>query len=635
LESLKTSARQGRLLAPSDESEDNRLVVLSQGLWERQFGSDPGVVGSVISLNHSPFTVVGVAEARFAFPSEAADAWTFISTIPQSSIPTERRFVRFASGLARLEPGVTPADLRAELAAVAAGLESRFPETNTGIRDAKVEPLQDVMVGNVSTGLWILMGAVGFILLIACVNVAALILTRAAERDGEMAVRSPLGARRAQLAKQLLVEGGILATTGAALGILAAHVGVRFFMDRSAGILPRATNVGVDFTVLGFTVALVALTALVFGLVPALGASRVDISSTLREGGRDRGTTRLGRTLPRLLIATEVALSLTLLVGAALLLRSLGNLRNVDPGFEPASALAITFTVSTERHPDLQASNQAYLDRVRALPGVTAAGSIRTLPLSGDGERWPFSVPGVFEPAVGEEPVEDVRLTGLNEPPQPTTYVSLELVGRAAMSVVVRTDEDMSPVALIESLRLALAEVDPRQPISRVETLEQAMSVAMARPRFFTLVLALFSIVASTLAAVGVYGVISYYVGQRKAERGLRMALGAGTGTVVRSALTIGMVPALAGAGVGLVLAGILSRTLDSLLFGVESLDPVTYGVVAAAAVSVAFLACWVPARRAGRVDPAVTLTSWNVPRGLVTSMVQDAGQPGRLNTRR
>ena len=673
----------GRLLVSADESEDDQVTVLSHGLWEQRFGSDPAVVGSVVTLGNRPFQVVGVAGPDFAFPSEGTEAWTLVSTIEQSSIPTERRFVRFASALARLAPNATPALLQDELGRIAAELESRFPESNGGIRDAVVEPLHESMVGNVATSLWLLMGAVAFILLIACVNVAALILTRASKRDAEMAVRSALGAQRGRLSRQLLAEGGVLAFLGAGLGVLAAHFGVGFFMDRSAGLLPRSTNVGVDPAVLLFTVGLVVLTAVVFGLAPALGASRVDISSTLREGGRDRGSTRRGRSLPRLLIAAEVALSMALLVGAALLIRSLGNLRDVDPGFTPESAVAITFTVPTERHPDIAQFAGQYLERVRALPGVSAAGTIRTLPLSGDGERWPFAVPGVLEPAQGEEPfsivqpvtagtfqalgvrllsgraldqrdradaapsvvvsrslaetyfpgedavgrllrvggvqgrdvpivgvVEDVRLTGLNEPAPPTTYVSLEFVQRAGMSVVVRTEPDVHPTTLFEPLRQSLLELDPDLPVSRVETLSQAVDASLARPRFFTMVLTLFSVVASTLAAVGVYGVISYHVGQRQSELGLRMALGARSGTVIRNAMEMGMTPAAIGTGLGLALAAVLSRTLGSLLYGVSTLDIWSYASVGAGSLAIALLACWIPARRAGKVDPAVALGS-------------------------
>ena len=673
----------GRLLGPDDEAENNHVAVLSHGLWQQRFGSDPDVVGRVISLDHRPFQVIGVAAPEFGFPSESTEAWTFVSTIPQSSIPTARRFVRFGNAVARLAPGAGPDLLRDELSQIAATLENRFPESNTGFREAFVQPLRESLVGNVSASLWLLMGAVAFILLIACVNVAALILTRAAKRDAEMAVRSALGARRGRLSRQLLAEGGVLATLGAGLGILAAHFGVAFFMDRSAGVLPRSANVTVDPQVLIFTVALVGLTALIFGLAPALGTSRLDISSTLREGGRDRGSTRRGRSLPRALIATEVALSMALLVGAALLIRSLGNLRSIDPGFTPESAAAITFTIATERHPDLAQFASQYLERVRALPGVRSAGSIRTLPLSGEGEQWPFAVPGVLEPAPGEEPfsvvqpvtdgifeslgipllagrvldgrdladgepsvvisrslaetyfpdreavgqllrvggvqgrdvpivgvVEDVRLTELNDPPRPTTYVPLEFVQRAGMSVVVRTSADVDPATLFGPLRRALADLDADLPVRRVETLSQAVDASLARPRFFTMVLTLFSVVASLLAAVGVYGVISFYVGQRQSELGLRMALGARSGTVIRNAMEMGMTPAAFGTVLGMALAALLSRGMASLLYGVGTLDVWSYASVGVGSLTVAFLACWIPARRAGRVDPAVALSA-------------------------
>ena len=671
----------GRYLAPDEGYGDNRVVVLSHGLWARQFGSDPSIVGRTISLDHEPSRVVGVAPPDFAFPSEASEAWTFISTIPQSSIPTERRFVRFANGVARLAEGATQSQLTQELSEVAAQLEQRFPESNTGLRRALVEPLQDAMVGNVAASLWVLLGAVGFILVIACVNVASLVLARSSTRDVEIAVRSALGAPRGRVVRQLLVEGSLLGLAGAVLGVVLARIGVDFFMARSAAVIPRATDVAIDGGVLAFTVGLAGLAVLLFGLFPALATSRVDLSSTLREGGRDGGATKLARTMPRILITTEVALSLTLLVGAGLLIRSLTNLQRVDPGFEPQGALAVTLNISTSKHPDFMPLYRDYMDRLARLPTVQAVGSIRTLPLRGEGERLPYMVPGVLEPEPGQEPfamaqpvspgafealgipllegrgiqatdradaapavvvseslareyfpgesavgktvrflgstgpsvpivgvVGDVRQTGLADPLRHTFYVSQEQVSRAVMSVVVRTTAQ-NPLDLVRPVREEMHNLDPDQAISRIETLDQMVASSIAQPRFFALVLTLFSTVATALAAIGVYSVISYHVSQRTPELGLRMALGAGAGSVTRRALAIGMVPALTGVALGLLGAGLLSRTLESLLFGVGGFDPATYGFVAGGLVLVSLLASWIPARRAGRVDPALVLT--------------------------
>jgi len=482
--------------------------------------------------------------------------------------------------------------------------------------------------------------------------------------------------------RQLLVEGTILGTVGAAVGLVIARGGVTFLMARSADVLPRSTAVTMDAGVLGFTVLLVGLTVVLFGLFPAVASSRVELGATLREGGRDGGQTRLGRGMPRLLIAAEVALSLTLLVGSGLLIRSLTNLQRVDPGFRTEGALAATLSISTTRHPDFIGLQREYLERLEALPGVTAVGSIRVLPLDGEGERIPYAVPGVLEPEPGQEPfahaqmvspglfqalgipllegrviderdvadagyavvvsatlaemyfpnesavgkllrlggpgappvpivgvVGDVRQMGLDEPPPPTLYLSVRQVRRAGMSLVVRTDSP-NPLALAGQIRDALHQVAPDQPIRSIQTLEQAVSDSLAQPRFFAMVLTLFSLVATTLAAVGVYSVISYHVNQRRPELGLRMALGAGAASVTRKALGIGMTPALAGIAAGLAGAAVLSRTLESLLFGIDGLDPLTYGAVALGLAGVAFLACWIPARRAGKVDPARVLAS-------------------------
>ena len=675
-ETLGVSATLGRTLRDDEYHGNNRVVVLSHDFWTRSFGADPTRIGSSITLDQGEFEVVGVMPQGFGYPSPDTEIWSFISVIPQDGVPHEQRFVRFTNSVARLAPGATVQQARAELTSIAAALESEYPDSNAGLDAATVIPLQDTIVGDVSTALLVLLGAVGFILLIACVNVANLLLARGTARRKEIAIRSAMGAARSRVIRQMLTESGLLALLGGAAGLLTARVLVSLLVDRSAGILPRTGEVGIDGTVLLFALLVSLATAVVFGTLPALSGSRTDLQPLLKEGGRTSAGSGAGRRAPRALVSVEVGLALILLVGAGLLTRSLLELQRVDPGFDPDGVLVVSFTISEKQAGpnEFLPFYHEFLNRMERLPGVESVGSIRSLPLQGTAEQIGFEVPGAFERPQGEQPsaelqqispdlfrtlripllagrtfteadasgdlsviisetlardyfgdldpvgrtirvggevpvigvVGDVRQTGLGDAPLPTVYVPQEQVPRIAMSVAIRTSVD--PLSLAGAVRAEMEAMDRDQPIRQITPLDQIVSESVAQPRFFTLLLLGFSGLALALATVGVYGVISYHVGQRRHELGLRMALGASRREAIGLALRHGMGPAVVGIGFGLVAAITLSRLLSSLVFGISVLDPGTYLIVALVLAGVALLACWVPAARAGRVDPATVL---------------------------
>jgi putative ABC transport system permease protein len=666
--------------ADEDQPGAPRVVVLGHGLWERRFGSDPSVVGREVQFASGPATVVGVMPRGFKFPVEErqTEFWmAFARNVPAGQL--SNRGAVFLEVVARLAPGVTHEQARAEADVLARRLAEQHPADNTGL-GIVVTPLHESLVGETRTALLILLGAVGLVLLIACANVANLLLARAASRQKEIAVRTALGASRLRIVRQLLTESLLLALAGGALGLLLALWGVDLLAAASPADIPRVGEIGLDPWVLLFTLGTSLVTGVVFGLVPAWQASKAEVHDALKEGGR--GSTEGGRGRVRaVLVVSEVALSLVLLVGAGLLLRSFAQLLDVSPGFESRNLLAADVAFGTTYKEDAQrvAFVREALARASAAPGVRAVGAVDPLPLGGNFTAYSFEVEGRTPARPGEEPdaqhrvvtpdyframaipvrrgrvfaerddarapfvvvvnetfvrryfggeeplgrrlrfdtgggatdnplveivgvVGDVRHAGLEAPPDPEMYVPFAQSPRARMSFVARTEAD--PLAAAPALRAALRQLDARQPVYNVRPMEQLLSQSVARRRFNLALLALFASVALALAAVGIYGVMAYTVEQRRHEIGIRLALGAQARDVFRLVVGQGMGLALAGIGLGLVAALAATRLMSSLLYGVSAADPLTYAGIALLLAGVAFAACYLPARRASRVDP-------------------------------
>jgi putative ABC transport system permease protein len=671
--------------ADENRPGDDDVAVLGHGFWLQAFGGDPGVVGRTVTVNGVSRTVVGVAPPGFDFP----DRRVLWSPIPYgetfSSETAVNRRAQYLSVVGRLRPGVSVAQARAEVTAIAARLEAEFPETNTNVTLAML-PLREVVVGEVRTPLLVLLGAVGFVLLIACANVANLLLARAAARQSEMALRTALGAARGRLVGQLLTESLLLGLLGGALGLLLAYAGTDLLLALRPEGIPRLDDVGVDATVIGFTLAVSLGTGLLFGLVPALHVTRADLTAVLAEAGRGGPVGRQGQRTRSLLVVAEVALAVMLLVGAGLLMRSFLQLQQVDPGFRPEQALATQLSLPARSYPDddrRAAFYGALIERLEALPGVTSVGAVNVLPMSDDRMVINFAVRGREPLPPGEQPTLDVRLAtpdylramgipllrgrafsdrdradapqvalineaaaqrhfpgedpigqfirlgwgraegefaggevvgivgdvrqlGLADDFLPEIYLPHAQAPEAQMSVVVRTAGD--PLTLAGAIRAEVRSLDPNLPVGTMTTLDHVVSRSVAQPRFYLLLLGIFAAVSLTLTAVGIFGVMSYAVVQRTREIGIRMALGAAPGAVLR--MVIGGALALAVGGMALGLGGalVLTRVLESLVFGVSTTDPLTYAGVAGALTAVVLLASYIPARRATRVDPAVAL---------------------------
>ncbi len=678
-ETLGVSAEVGRTLLRSEEKADNHVIVLSDAAWRTRFGADRQVVGSPILLEGAPYTVVGVMPPSFGFPSADIEMWMFLSTIPQSSIPLQIRAVRFLDAVGRMKPGVSVEQAQTELSGVASALSEDHPDTNDELTAATVRPLRDTMVGDVRTPLWVLLAATTLILLIACANVANLVLARGTGRRQEIAVRSALGAGPGRLLRQFLVENLVLGLGGGLLGLGLAVWGVDLLVAGSGGLLPRSTEIRPDSQVLLFALGASLLTGLLFGLAPAWGASRPHVSSVLREGGRHTASGH-GRAR-RGLVAAEVALSVVLLAGAGLLLRSLWTLRSVEPGFESRDRLAVTLTISDVKYaerPQYLGFYRELMDRLAALPGVESVASTRYLPLEGGSETHNWTVPGsgvapernppadllqvspgffrtmgipllrgraVEEQDRADTPmrivisrslaraafgdadpigrtldfggpapvpvvgvVGDVKQRELRAPAPPIVYIAEEQMPRRVMTFVIQTTGE--PLRLASAVRRTVAAMDPDQPISRMTTLDQALSESVSEPRFFATLLASFAALALLLAALGVYGVLSYQVRQRTREIGIRIALGARGADVVRLLVRQGMAPVLLGLGVGLAGALALTRLIRGLLFNVTPTDPLTYAGVMLLLTTVALVAAYLPARSGVAGDPVRTLTS-------------------------
>jgi len=664
-------------LAEEDRAGATPAVILSYGFWQRRFGGDQSVIGKQLTLNNQSFTVVGITPANFQFGEEA-----------DVSVPIGLQAERFrlrgrdpgTDVVARLKPNVSEQQAETELNLIAARLEQQYPESNKG-RRVRVTPLHESFVGDVRQPLLILLGAVGLVLLIACANVANLLLVRSSGRQKEMAVRVALGASRATLIRQLLTESVLLAALGAALGILLALWGTSFIASQLPDGIPRLREAEVDAPVLAFTLAVSLLTGLLFGLAPALQASRPNLTEGLKEGSR--GSSGRRQRLRSALVVGEVALTLTLLVGAGLLIQSFRRVLQVDPGFKAQGLL--TMQVSVNNPDGQQVANffEQLQQNVHNLPGVKSVAVSNGLPFrtanypgffiegrtdpdnKGSGLRYTVS-PDYFQtmgielikgrlfttedtrdsPQVivideslarrhfpNEDPigkrlkqsrdapgleivgivrhVEHYSLDGQSPDAQfYTNFNQISLQGLPSnvrrINLLVRADAD--PLSLASAVRAQVAALNKDQAVFNVSTMEQIVAQSVAARRFSMLLLTVFAVVALALASLGIYGLMSYAVAQRTREIGLRMALGAQSSNVLRLVIGQGMKLALVGVALGLVASLALTRTMKTLLFGVSVTDPVTFAAIALLLIAVALLACWIPARRATKVDPMIAL---------------------------
>ncbi len=673
----------GRALIPADDHPgDDRVVVLSHRLWRSEFGADEGVVGETLSLNEESYTVVGVMPAGFDFP-DGVDLWAPLALRPHQLLPVERRTV-YLRVLARLRPGITLTQARSEMSAIARRLEAEYPESNTG-RGVLVIPLHEHTVGDLRPALFVLLGAVGLVLLIACANVAGLLLTRVSGRQQEIAIRAALGADRADLLRQHLAESGLLGLLGALGGLLLVPWGLDLVRTLSPEGIPRIQEIALDWRVLGFNLAIGPGTGILCGLVPAFMTSGADLHSLLRAGSRLSGQ-RIRRRLRRALVIAEISMAEALLIGGALLLQSFVQLRSVNPGFAAENVRAAQFELFSDRYAEWTPRIQFYRDvteRVAALPGVRSAALTTTVPLQGIQLGYEFTVQGRPAPAHGQLPaasydcitpgyfrVMGIRLlagrafTDADGPHAPPVVIindvmarrywpgedpigqkigivaddsktdppALEIVGvaegvraqaldtgsRPAMFLpyaqrpwrsgflLVRMEENAPATAA--NVRSAVHTVDKTMALSDFRSLEDYLSSSVARPRFRTFLMGAFAALALVLATVGVYGVVSCSVGQRFREIGVRVALGAQRVDILKLVVREGFQLGIAGVALGLAAALALTRFLSGLLYGIAPNDPSTFAAISMLLVAVSLLACYLPARRAVRVDPVVTL---------------------------
>jgi predicted permease len=685
---LRVNAARGRIFDNDEDKPGSPLVVvLSHALWQRRLGGDPNIIGQTLTLNGRDFTIIGIMPPSFQFPSRV-EMWTPVGQLAKDPGWESRGNHPGLYAMARLKPGVTVQQARDDMEIVAANLEKQYPDSNTGNR-ASLTPALENVVGSIRTALLVLLSAVGFVLLIACANVANLLLARASNRQKEMAIRTALGASRTRIVRQLLTESLILSFAGGAFGILLAHWGVKLIIAVSPDSIPRFREIGLDARVLLFTMGVSLLTGIIFGLAPALQASKPDLNETLKEAGR--GSTGRRHIMRSILVVSEVALTLVLLIGAGLMIRSFYHLQRVDPGFSADNLLTFNVSLPQKKYPEPQQRINFYqqlLQNLTALPGVQSVGMATGLPLGNNGWQSGFWIEGRPEPPQGQRPLTEVALVGpgyfkamqipllrgrdfndqdvMAAPPDPkhpefrrptVTVIDEEFARRywpdedplgqqitfwggkvtvvgivrrvkmeglntdsnrvqsyypfnqnpsGSMSVVVRTIGD--PTGLSNAVRQQVLAIDPDQPIYSVQTMGQIWTDSIAPDRLFLMLLGTFATVALILAAVGIYGVMAYSVTQRTHEIGIRMALGAAQSNVLGMVIRQGMKLALAGLGLGLVGAWLVTRTMSSLLFGVSATDPLTFVVISLALAGVALGACFLPARRATKVDPMIAL---------------------------
>lgn len=664
--------------AEEDQPGRDKVVLISESLWQRRFGSEANVIGKALRLGGEDFTVIGVMPQDFRLPDQRErELWT-----PIAFTENERTFhhARFCDAIARLKPGVTLDQAQAEMSAIAGRLSQEHPDALQGWT-IKVAPVMDFAVGDARKILWVLFSAVGLVLLIACANVTNLLLARAATRQKEMAIRVALGAGRLRIIRQLATESLLLALLGAIVAWPMAAWGLKALLAIAPADLPRLADVAIDNRALLFTLGITLLTGLIFGFAPALQLSRADANQSLKDGGTEGNRGGTGRCIGNLLIAGEVALAVMLLVGSGLLLRTIRQLHNVNPGFDDRNALAVTVQLPEKKYADnkqVASFSQQLVEQVSALPGVEASGVARILPITHElrlgyyvegrpreaenqlpqtnysavsadyfkAMRIPLIAGRTFngrdnqeaprvaivsaelaqrvfpgESAIGRRinlmtgpenyreivgVVGDVTQQGLVRGSSPHVYEPFAQAPDRFMTLIVRSSSD--PSAFVPAIRSKVIALDHDLPLQRVTTLDKIIANSIRQQRFASVVLSVFAAVALVLALAGLYGVISYSVAQRTRELGIRLALGAQVGDVLRLVLKQGMTYVLIGEVVGIAGAYALTGLIQGLLFGVTATDKVTFITVAVSLFIVALVACYVPARRATKVDPLIAL---------------------------
>ena len=676
----------GRTLLPEDGRQGAAPVaVLSENLWRSRFGSNPALIGQSINLDMRSFTVVGILPASFRYPDGAAhqDVWIPIAQDPVFGPLTRKPGIPVMSGIGRLKRGVSIAQAQADMNTLSARLAKEFPAQDSG-RRLRIESFPQFVVGNVKTALLILLGAVGLVLLIACANIANLLLSRGTSRSREIAMRMALGAERSRVVRQLLTESALLGLLGGAAGVAIAAVSVWSFRPFLPADLTRISSIHVGGPVFLFALLVSLAAALVFGLAPSLFATRSNLQTSMQEGG-ERAGQRGGRFLRSFLASAEISLAVVLLVGGGLLIRSFARVTSVDPGFDPQNVIEAEVSLPQFEYSTPQQwtdfSNQL-LERLRSQPGMRDSAIAAPLPMDRQGEAsFTFTIVGNpplqpgkpntadyatvspeyfhvmripllrgrffseqdspsnpkvaiissalarryfpnqdplgremkfgFPPNVNVSReivgiVGDVRDVSLSQKPGPMMYVPFAQAPLWGGEVVARSSMDASSVAA--GIRQAVHSIDKNLPVTDVNSFPQVLNTSVAQERFRTLLMASFSIIALLLAAVGIFGVISFSASQRTREIGIRMALGAERRDVLAMVVGQGLRLALIGVAVGIVGAFALTRFLSTLLYGITPTDPVTFTAVSLILVAVALLACYIPARRAAKVDPMVAL---------------------------
>jgi putative ABC transport system permease protein len=682
---LGTAALMGRTFAAGEDREGrDRVVVLSHGLWQRLLGGRADVLGTRLQLNGEPYEVIGVMPPDFRdFFARRAELWAPLAFKPEQ-FADDRRTNEFLSMVGRLRPGLTTEQAARDMTAFGEQLKKDFPGAYPPNWTLKTRALEEQGRQRIRPALLVLLGAVGLVLLIACANVANLMLARAAARDREFAIRTALGATGSTLARQLLTESVLLSTLGGALGLLLAYWAVRALVALNPTNIPRVEELSVDTPVLLFTLVAAVVTGIAFGIFPSWHAARADVNAGLREGGRSQAGDS-GRLVRRGLVVVEVAVALALLVSAGLLIRSFGRLQQVTPGFDPDTLLTFEVSLPESKYTTPEAQTafwDALVPRLGTLPGVTGVAATTNMPFGGNWSTGSFTVEGYQPPKGQPGPWGDIRVVSpgyhagmrirliagrmfADEDRKDSRSVAIvddemvrrywpnqnpigkrltfddaegkdvkwiEVIGvveHAAhegldaerrvqlylpyrqrpipfFAVAVRTAGD--PLQMSNAVRAAVQSVDRDQPIANVRTMDDLMGTAVGQRRLSTLLLAVFAGIALLLAAIGIYGVMSFDVTRRTQELGLRMALGAARGSVLSLVVRQGMILAGAGLGIGFALAFAASRLIESQLFGISSNDPTTWAGVIAVLALVAFVATILPALRATRVDPMEAL---------------------------
>ena len=696
---LRVNAAHGRVFTnEEDKPGGNPVVVLKHAFWQRRFGGDLGILNQPLTLNGKSYTVIGIMPEGFNYPSRT-EMMVPVGQLSEQPSWQQRGNHPGLYAVARLKPGVTIDQARVEMDSLAANLEKQYPDSNSGNR-VRIRPLMEIFVGDARRALWVLFAAVAFVLLIACANIANLLLARSTSRKKEMAIRAAMGAGRWRIVRQMLTESVLLSVLGGALGLLFAQWGIKLILYISPDAIPRWQEISLSWTVLGFTIGVSFLTGLLFGLVPALQAGEVDVNETLKETGRGNSGRQWLRSS---LVVVEVATTLVLLIGAGLMIRSFYRLQSVNPGFSYEHLTSFTVALPQRKYAKEDQRITFYnqlLENIRTLPGVESTAAASGLPLGNNGWQTSFTVDGQPPPPrdnvplmeaclvtpdyfrtmniplksgrfftdrddrsflgnkdlskmteqerigaginaiiIDEEfarrhwPNEDavgkrirlggdgpqaplltvlgvvgrVKMEGLSQDSNRVQgYLSFPQLGNGSMTVIVKAQSD--PNQLISALREQVKAVDPDQPIYNIRTMHEIRAESVASERLNLTLLSIFAGIALVLAVVGIYGVMSYTVTQRTHEIGIRMAIGAQPRDVFKMVIGQGMTLALIGVGLGLIGAFALTRLMASMLFDVAPTDPATFAVIAVLLTAVALLACFIPGRRATKVDPVISL---------------------------